>query len=170
MEEGKLSTNQYVIAAFICLVSYGIMFFLNAARNPLGQFVADANKWELAWIYTWIPNLLIVPSLLESPMFLVMPFVGFAAIFLLVDWANKNFETKFALSPLFLLLFFVLALVAYYVALYWYMSNFALLEGIPMGPELVDFWGRLHISAFLLFFWGGVFGWIARFAVEKIDL
>ncbi len=152
-----LSTNKLVVAGFACLMSYAVLFALNAARSQIGGFP------EFFPIFT-------VPSILESPMFLVMPFFAFFAVFFLLDWANEEFKTGFALSPFFAIVFFAVSLAAYYIALYWYMANFASLQNIPMSLEMVDFWGKLNNSAFMLFVWGGLFGWIARYSVEKINL
>lgn len=153
----SLSTNKLVVAGFVCLMSYAVLFALNAARSQIGGFP------EFFPIFT-------VPSILESPMFLVMPFFAFFAVFFLVDWINREFKTRLALHPIFLAIFFAISMAAYYIALYWYVANFASLQNIPMTLEMVDFWGKLNNSAFILFIWGGLFGWIARYAVEKINL
>jgi len=143
---------------------------LNSFRTGLIEFVGAVSESEFSWIYTWAIQLIIMPNLLDSPMFLAMPFVGFFAIFMLVDWVNKYFDTKLASHPVFPAIFMVVGLAAYYTALYWYFSNFALLQGFEMSPEAIDFWGKFHGSAFMVFLWGGVFGWIARFVVERLDL
>jgi len=154
MAEEKVSTNQFVIAVFVLIITYGLLFALNAAHSMVSEIP------YLGLIFT-------IPAF-SSPMFFAMPFFSFFAMFFLVDWVNKQFETKNGLSPLFPVVYFVLALFAYYVALYWYMANFAMLGNVEMTLEMVEFWPKLHGSAFMPFLWGGVFGWIARYAVEKI--
>ena len=172
MGEERLSSNQYLILAFLCGLSYGILIALNAAQSSINGFIALFSEFPFSWAYIWPFQLLSIPRL-ESPMFWVMPFLGFCAMVLAIGWAKKNL--KIALSwdlvyLAFLVSFVFLSLAAYYIALYWYIANFALLQGVPMGTELVDFWGRLHGSAYLLFFWGGVFGLVMRFAVEKLKI
>jgi len=152
-----LSTNKLIVAGFACFLAYVVLFALNAARIQFGVFP------EFFPIFA-------VPLILESPMFSVMPFFAFFAVFFLVDWINKEFKTGLALHPIFLAVFFALSMAAYYVALYWYIANFASLQNIPMSLEMVNFWAKLNNSAFMLFIWGGMFGWIARYAVERVNL
>ena len=152
----KISTNKIIIAVLLCGMFYAILFALHAAKS----------------IFVGIPILELILNIpgFESPMYVIMPFFGFFAVFVLVDWINEAFETKLGLSPAFPVTFFLLALLAYYVALYWYVANFASLQGIEMSLDLVDFWGRLQVSAYILFLWAGVFGWVARYAIQKINL
>jgi quinol-cytochrome oxidoreductase complex cytochrome b subunit len=156
MPEKKLSMNQVIIAAFILGLTYGILFALQAAR-------AIVAEWPIIGPYLSIPAF-------ESPMFFAMPFFAFFAVFFLVDWVNKSSKRKIALTPIFPVVFFILALAAYHVALYWYIANFAALQGTELILGEIDFAGRLAGSAYMPFIWGGVFGWIARFAVEKLKI
>jgi len=165
----KLSSNKLVVATFLCGMFYAVLFALHAAEGILDSMLASSLEFEFGWLYNWVFRLLLVPGF-ESPMYWAMPFFGFFAVFMLVDWVNGYFSTKLALSPVFPLAFFLLALSAYYVSLYWYVANFASLQGIEMSLDLVDFWGRLRISSYMLFLWSGVFGWIARYVVEKIKI
>lgn len=153
---GNLSSNKLIVAGFLCVMFYAVLFALQAASDLLAGIP--------------VLGLVLVVPVFESPMYWAMPFFGFFAVFLLVDWINDSFKTRLGLSPVFPIAFFFLALFAYYVSLYWYISNFASLQGVEMSLELVDFWGKLRISAYKLFLWSGVFGWAARYAVEKINL
>lgn len=154
-----LSANQIVVVAAILVFFYVI---LNLALIPARKMLSEIPILQF---------ILIIPNF-ESPMFWAMPFFGFFAVFFLVDWVNKEFETKVALSPVFPVLFFAVAFVAYYIALFWYMSNFASLGGTQLQLEELNqlLWGKIHSSAFMPFIWSGVFGWIARYAIEKLDL
>ena len=165
--------------------SYGIMF-------PNSQTMAAPTIWEVLSKadkrvfgmnvpVTYPPrpvNGVLIGGFLsplgfESPMFIVMPFFAFFALFFLIDWIRKGFESKLSFGMLcfaVFVIFVVCSLAAYYVALYWYISNLASLQGLEMTLEMVDFWGKLTNSAFLLFIWGGMFGIIARYVVEKINL
>ena len=152
----KFSTNKLIVSAFLCGMAYALLFGIHAARGVFAGIPV-------------IELILVMPSF-ESPMYFVMPLFGFFSIFLLVDWINDSFKTKMGFHPVFPLAFFLLSLGAFYVSLYWYIANFASLQGIEMSLDLVDFWGRLQTSSFMLFAWAGVFGWVARFVVEKINL
>jgi len=158
-KQKPLSTNKIIVAGVICIIAYMVILFLSVAR---------AQLLEIPLIGRFLS-----PLGFGSPMFIVMPFFAFFALFFLIDWIRKGFESKLSFGMLCLAVFVIFvacSLAAYYVALYWYISNFASLQGIEMTPEMVDFWGKLTNSAFLLFIWGGMFGIIARYVVEKINL
>ncbi len=155
MSEKQLSTNQIIIAAFILVLSFGILFALQAAR-PI------VSTWPVVGPFLSIPEF-------DSYMFFAMPFFAFFAVFFLADWVSKTSKSPIPFL-IFPVVFFVLALAAYNVALYWYIANFAQLQGTELVLEEIDFAGRLAGSAFMPFVWGGLFGWIARFAVEKLKI
>jgi len=158
MGEEKLSQNQYVIAVVLFVFSYFLLYLIGVAKNVITNIPV-------------IELVLTLPDLFQSPMFyLAMPVFGFWAVFFLVDWINDQFETNLGLSPALPIVFFFLALFAYYVALYWYTANFASLSGVELTLDQVDFKGKLQSSAYLFFLWAGVFGWISRYAVAKIKL
>lgn len=180
------------------LIIVGALFFLFFAvvwTMKVGRGLINA----VPFLNVWLNLFLTVPEPLQSPMFFVMFFAGFFVIFFLVDWVNSHFNTKQALHPLFVLLFFFFCLLAFYVALFWHFENYAvnadrtllicvsddlgwpfgtcndILNGlITQGKQqeylFVDYWERLHGSGFIFFIWGGAFGWITRFAVGKIKL
>ncbi len=182
------------------LIIVGALFFLSFAivwAMKVGSGLINA----IPFLNVWLKLFLTVPEPLQSPMFFVMFFVGFFAIFFLVDWVNSHFNTKQALHPLFVLLFFFFCLLAFYVALFWHFENYAvnttpprtllicvsddlgwpfgtcndILNGlIAQGKQqeylFLNYWERLHGSGFIFFIWGGVFGWITRFAIGKIKL
>ena len=158
-KQKPLSTNKFIVASVICIMAYAIIMLLGVVKPQLSGI-------------PFIGSFLSLPAF-ESPMFWVMPFFAFFAVFFLIDWIRKGFELKLSFEMLcfaVFVIFVALSLAAYYVALYWYISNFALLQGIAMTPQMVDFWGKLTNSAFMLFIWGGMFGIIARYIVEKINL
>ena len=173
-EQQALSTNKLVIAGFACVISYAVLFALSAAKASIGSFISNLASISPATSpITSFFQIFIIPSLIESPMFFIMPLFAFFAMFLMVDEVKKGLEAKLPFGWLCLAIFavfFVLALSAYYVALYWYLANYAQLSGVALTPDMVDFWGKLTNSAFLLFIWGGIFGIITRYAVEKIKI
>jgi len=159
-EQQALSANKLVIACFACLISYAILFALYSARATISPATAFFPIFS-------------IPSLIDSPMFFIMPLFAFFALFFMIDWVKQGLEIKLPFGWLCLAtfaVFFVLALSAYYIALYWYLANFAQLSEVELTPDMVDFWGKLTNSAFMLFIWGGIFGIITRYAVEKIKI
>jgi len=158
-EKKSLSFLQIVIVAAILGFSFLITHLVLIPGKPT---ISQIPALQL---------FLIIPEF-DSLMFWAMSLFGFFAVFFLVDWVNKEFETKLALNPFFPVIFFAVAFIAYYIALFWYMSNFATLSGSQLQIEELNelLWGRIHSSAFMPFMWFGVFGWIARYAIERIDL
>ena len=169
-KQEKLSTNKLVIAGVLSILSLIILFALNSSGTIITNLLIVVRELPLSWAFGWILEFMVVPRLLQSPMFYALPFFGFFALFFIVDWVNKEFDTKLALNPAFPALFFFISLAAYYLALYWYVSNFVELQGLQMSLDMVGFWGKLQASAFILFVWGGLFGWIARYVVERLNI
>lgn len=155
MQETRLSANQIVISVFILALTYGVLIGLQAAR-------AIVSEIPLVGQFLSIPGF-------ESPMFWAMPFFAFFAVFFLSDWVKANSKNRLAFLA-FPVVFFIAAVLAYDVALYWYLANIVSLQGQELVLGEIDFAARLANSAFMPFIWGGVFGWIARFAVEKLKI
>ncbi len=161
---------------FLFVLSYIILYFLPEITKALNPDVALHD-----WGFT------LNPSMLDYTFFL-MPFIGFFFIYFLIDWVNEFFETNFASSVYFPLLFVVLCFLAFYVQLFWYYSNIVslavaqgqnLILDISLNPtcqsiiELIDpatglrayricFWNVLRADAFFVFIFSGLAGWISR--------
>jgi len=101
---------------FLFLLTYLVLYFLPAITKAINPEVA-LHEWGFT----------LNPSMLDYTFFL-MPFVGFFFIYFLIDWINEFFETNFASSVYFPLLFVVLCFLAFYVQLFWYYSNIASLQ------------------------------------------
>ncbi|MDP6671277.1 MAG: hypothetical protein QGI60_05710, partial [archaeon] len=97
-----LTANKYVIAVFLFVLSYGVLFAIASANKSIGPMVSDLP----------IVNLFLPLPELNSPMYLLMPVAGFFFIFFLVDWANKFFEKQPGFSVLLPILLFALAMAA----------------------------------------------------------
>ncbi|MBN2067872.1 MAG: hypothetical protein JW744_05375 [Candidatus Diapherotrites archaeon] len=190
MPDGKkFSANQLIVIAALF-----IMFFVLASALSAGRDIIQ--NLPFVGLFFSLPSPLpfplgeILPSA-TSPMFFAMFVVSFFIVFSIVDWVNNYFKTGFALHPGFALLYFCLGLLAFAIALAWYNLNYSFLGGqkllicfadcdnvinslIEQGTLqqylVVNFWQKLHGSAFMLFIWGGTFGWITRYAIEKIKL
>ena len=155
-QKAVFGANKMILGGFLFALSYFVVYALSLGRDWLSKTPVLGDLQVLT-----LPDY-------SSPMFYILPAAGFLIIFFLVDWANEYFETKQALSPLFPVLFFVFSLAAFYVALFWYYANFAMLSG--QKEVQFDYWAQLKQNAFLLFVWGGIFGWATRLALEKIKL
>ncbi len=158
----SLDANKYVIAAFLFFLSWGVLFALGSANQALSQ----------AFSGTPILNIFLPIPQFHSPMYLLMPVVGFFFMFFLVDWVNRFFKSRHGFSPLLPLLFFALAFIAFYIALFWYIGNYTLLAGRTLTLDEASrmFVGRFKASAYYLFVLSGLLGWVSRFALEKIKL
>lgn len=158
----SLNANKYVIAIFLFVLSYGILFALASANKTIGPMVSEL---PIANIFLPLPEL-------NSPMYLLMPVAGFFFMFFLVDWANKFFEKKPGFSILLPILFLALAMAAFYIALFWYIGNYAQLAERAITIEEINrlFVGRFKASGYYMFVLSGLLGWVSRTALEKIKL
>jgi len=140
-----------IIALFA--FTYIFLYFL--------AFIAKALSADFA-LHEW--GFTLNPSMLDYTFYL-MPFIGFFFIYFLIDWVNDYFKTSSASSVYFPLVFVVLSFLAFYVQLYWYYSNIASLAAaqgqIVNAADLFDFWAALRDSAFLVFIFSGLAGWIS---------
>lgn len=143
------------------LVTYLILFFLPSVTKAIG---ADFALHE--WGFT------LNPSMLDYTFYL-MPLIGFFFIYFLIDWANDYFKTGFASSVYFPLLFVVLSFIAFYVQLFWYYSNISSLasaQGQTVNTtDLFEFWSVLRDSAFLVFVFSGLGGWVSNKLMKNVS-
>lgn len=101
-----LSPNQLKIS-FVFFVSYFVLFFLSSLSNITG-------------LRGWGP---FGDIFRIDYFFYLIPIPGFFMIFLLIDWIEEFFESKFTRTIWFPLLFFVLGFIAFYIASFWYFCN-----------------------------------------------
>ncbi len=92
---------------FIFLLSYVILYLLSAFNDLTGF-----SGWGLTLDIFRIDYL-----------YYLMPIPGFFIIFFLIDWIEDFFQTKFTRTPWFPVSFFVLGLIAFYIAIFWYFCN-----------------------------------------------
>lgn len=102
----------------------------------------------------------------NNPMFWLMPFVGFFFVFIAIDYIDRYLGIKFANTVFFPLAFIIACFISYWVALYIYFGNTAQLSG--QTAVVFDFWEKLRASAFLLFVFSGLFGWLSKIAMDRI--
>jgi signal transduction histidine kinase len=175
-----MNTRDAIKLAVLFLSSYVLLYFLPAVSKALFPSAA-LHEWGFT----------LNPSMLDYTFYL-MPFVGFFFIYLLIDWINDFFQTKFASTVFFPLLFVVLSFVAFYVQLYWYYSNIVALakaagQNLVLNLSLdsgcqpvislvngvrtynVCFWNTLREDAFLVFVFAGLLGWASYKIMEKVS-
>jgi hypothetical protein len=157
---------------FLFILTYIILYFLPAIVKPIEPFFdfISFNLMNFFPTHEW--GFTLNPSMLDYTFFL-MPFVGFFFIYFLIDWINDYFESSFAHSVYFPLLFVVLSFIAFYIQLYWYYSNLASLaaaQGQTIAVnEFFEYWGVLRDSAFLVFIFSGLAGWISYKIMQKVS-
>ena len=149
----KTRINPLILAALLFIIFYWIMYMLSALMK-------DSKAFDNIPILNLI---LPFPSWI-SPTYYILPAIGFFFIYMIVDWVNDYFKTGQALSPVFPVLFFVIALFAHYIAVSWFSSY---IESVTGQNPNFDIWSMLKSSAYYLFVIGGIFGWISRYIVEK---
>jgi hypothetical protein len=150
-----LGVNKNVALFFFFIISYGIIFLLSLGRDAIGGAVAGIP----------VLNLLLPINTFDSPMYYLLPIVGFFFTYYIIDWANEYFETKFALSIWFPILTFVLSIFALYVSLFWLFSEVASFTG---NPVVFDLWRELRHSAFYFFLLASLLAWGSRKLIEKL--
>lgn len=117
----------------------------------------------------------------DSPMYFLPPIVAFFITYFLIDWIDKFYETGAAHKWHFLLLILVIALVAEYIALFWYygslaqlnQSKFEITFGLSDPAVLnssdslsIGFVQQLKTSAFLPFALACILGWLSHIIID----
>lgn len=173
-EKGKLTSLKIILSIIFFALSYAIIFFVGSAGDAISKLVG--NIPVLSW---FLP----IPSVIDPPgnpitqvsmMHLLLPFVGFWLVFILIGWINDYFETKHGKTIAFPIIFICFSLAAFFISLYWAATETAVLNSVALNQIIPDFWayfwGEWKSSAFYLFMLGGLFGWLFRVIVEKINL
>jgi len=176
---------------FLFALTYIILFFLPALTNLISPDMALHDWFAQTQGFTFNVSL-------WDYTFILLPFVGFFFLYFLVDWVNEYFETKFASTVYFPLLFVVLSFMAFYVQLMWYYGNIVSLSiaqgqqlvlNIPFlfdstcGPGAMSFystinnqttlnvcyWNVLRNDAFLVFVFSGLAGLISNKVMKRFS-
>jgi len=149
-----------IIVLFI--VFYAVLYFL--------PYLTPLHKWDF-WGITR-----------ADYTFFLIPIPGFFFLYFLIDWIDKFFETESGHTPVLPLIFVILSFIAFYAQLYFYWGNFASLQGgstkviiwlfsQPTATECagnicLDYFNYLVSSAFLVFVFAGIFGWLSHMIAE----
>lgn len=161
--EKPMTLNKKIIAVFLFVLSYALISIISVSRASIGKAIAEIPVLNLLLP---LPNMF-AKEFWYSPTSILYPIIGFFFIYFIVDWVNEFFETEMGLSPIFPAVFFAFSLIAFYTALFFFFAETARLSGQAAN---FNFWNELKDSAFYLFAIGGMFGWLTRFILEKIDL
>ncbi len=156
MGEEKGEINKSIILLFLFIISYAVVFAISLGRAAIAPAVAGIP----------VLNILLPLPAFESPMYFLLPAVGFFFIYFAIEWINSRFETKFASSPFFPLLLIIVSLLALYIAVFWLAAESARFSG-QQFPQF-DFWAELRGSAFYLFMLSGVLAWVSRKVIERL--
>ncbi len=177
MAEKNNDLKHYVLTLFLVVLTYVIIFLLSAVKGtqniPLINYFLPFNNFD-------------------SPLYLLMPLVGFFFVFTGLPWAKEFFESNFLKSKFFPIAFILTGMIAFYVMLYFFFIGAVWGTQVPMqicvwdclgqqqalqqaglaGSVLfLDYPNELRNSAFVLFLLSGVLGWfslkVKKIAVEK---
>jgi len=98
----------------------------------------------------------------KSPMYMLLPIVGFFGMYMITEYAQKYMHIKN--KYYFILIFLLVGIIAYYLAIFFFYWNIIRLNDLPI-KELFKFmiqnYKMLFSSAFLGFLISGAFGTIA---------
>ncbi|AJF60705.1 MAG: hypothetical protein J4224_01455 [Candidatus Diapherotrites archaeon] len=159
-----MNSNQALKVVFLFILSYILLYSLGAVFGALTGFRDwgfTTNIFKLDYFYFLIP----IPA--------------FFFMFFLVDWIEQYFETKLTRNFIFPVFFVALALIAYYVAVFWFYCNlFSLAEesvcsanGSSAAMQYVSqtFVSSLLQSPYIIFVLAAVLGWLSKLLVERFE-
>lgn len=173
MTENKSNLKKYAILAilfaFFYFLLYALTFFGEAlSKLPVLDLFFPLSQWD-------------------SPLYWLMPVVGFFIIYLLIDYVKKEFETSFLEKAIFPIFYFLISLLAFYVNLFFYFSSMVgerkificLFDCQNVSQQLIaagkaqeifflEFWPQFRASAFFPFVLAGVFAWLTYYILKKL--
>ena len=184
MSKNNSKPNKNLVLGFLFAISYVFIYLLSLMNEPISGIITIIESWVgsipvLDMIPLLIKSFLPVPEF-SSPMYFLLPVVGFFTVYLMIDWINEYFKTETGFKPWLPLIFIILSMFAFYIALYWYWCNsFSMGVADPVtcssaGSQKTaeflsgNFPQLLKQSAFSLFILAGTLGWLARFAIKEI--
>jgi hypothetical protein len=138
-------------------------------------------KWD-AYGYSFLRGLPVSGYAFIDPLFLGIPLVGFALMWVAISWYKHTFDDEQILSIPFALGFVILSYASYYVADVIYFWNNAFLVATSRG-ESSPFWASLsaamdfvtqnfldHLlqSPFFVLVLSALLGWASYYLVHKV--
>lgn len=184
MAENNSKPNKTLVLGFLFAISYVFLYVLSLQNDAISGIITIIESWVVS-----IPILNMLPFLIKSflpvpafssPMYFLLPVVGFFTIYLIIDWINEYFKTEAGFKAWLPSVFIILSMFAFYIALYWYWCNaFSMGVADPVACSSAgsqrtaeylsgNFPQLLRQSAFNLFILAGTLGWLARFAIKEI--
>ncbi|HIH10235.1 MAG TPA: hypothetical protein HA254_06240 [Candidatus Diapherotrites archaeon] len=151
-------------ALFLLLLFYVALYVLSNFIAPLAGDMLPLKVLEIkSDIFRLDYMLWLVPASAFFFVYLLLPLLrsemGFGGTF--VNW--------------FPLIFFIACYIAYFVAIYWFYDNQAVLSGVKLSQFNLDFlnplsaayWKNFAASHFFFFVLAGIGGWVARMVIEN---
>ncbi len=154
--------------------SYVLLYLVYASFDFL-------PKWD-AYGYSFLRGQPISGYAFVDPLFLGIPLVGFALMWVAISWYKKSFDDEQILSVPFALGFVVLSYVAFFVADVIYFWNNAFLlataqgrpspvwESLSAAMDFVSqsFLDHLLQSPFFVLVLAALLGWVSYYLVHKV--
>jgi hypothetical protein len=127
-----------VVLVFWFLISFLVLWFIGGGCLS----IMDGKSCISSGAFDWMNNIPILNLLMpfgqwSSLMYFFAPLVGFVLAFVLINWWNSYFETKEASGVLFLVLIFAALFVGYYVNLFFYVNETAMIVTSRSGGQAV---------------------------------
>lgn len=168
----KPNTTKYVIFAVLFLLFYFILYALTLFGKgfegiPVLNVFFPISEWT-------------------SPTYWLLPLAGFFAVYFLISYIKKEFETSFSERVFFPIFFFFISMLAFYLNLFFfYMSSvpgkrlfICLMDcqntiqqlkvsGIQ-NVFLIEFFPQLKTSAFFAFVLAGLFAWLTYYLMKQL--
>ena len=155
-------------------VSYLLLYLIYAIFDFL-------PKWD-AYGYRMLRGQELSGYLFVDPLFLGIPLVGFALMWIAIKWSLKTFEDEQILSVPFALGFVILSYLAFFVADVMYFWNNAYLVAMAQGvasptmsslSQAIDFvvqnfLDHLLKSPFFLMVLAALLGWFSYYLIHKV--
>lgn len=181
------------------VVSYILIFLLYSFSQNIydlltGLIEALSSIVPIFWPLQGIVDLLLPLAVWDSPMYYLLPIPAFFLMYYGTDWIESYFELSEFEKKAFPYVFWIVAIISYYIVLMWYYFNIYQLtlasnailqqEGISFFTYLYggtirgevfsglqfDFWQKFTTSPFLVFALASFLGWYMRkFVVEIVD-
>tara|TARA_Y100000310_G_C20689243_1_gene821132 strand:+ start:1249 stop:1731 length:483 start_codon:yes stop_codon:yes gene_type:complete len=105
---------------------------------------------------------------LDYTLFL-LPFPGFFFIYMLIPWMREELGFGDVFVYIFPIVFAAGSFFAFYVAIFYFFGNQALLSGVDISAFNIDYFDQFIKSSFIYFVLAGVGGWGARVLIENFD-
>lgn len=158
-----------ILFAFSYALLYAFTFFSFLSNIPILNLIFPLGVWD-------------------SPMYWLLPIVGFWFVYFGITWFNSEFSSEFASKWIFPIIYFIISLIAFYINLFMYLvgsvsgreiivclfdcdaiRNSIMQAGNPQNYVVMDYWPTLKTSVFLAFLLAGIFAWLSIFILNKLE-